>query len=149
VTDRSIARVCRFALAFTLPALAILLSGCGGGKGDVSGKVTYKGKAVVYGQVGFVGPDGNPRAAKINPDGSYSVTDVAAGEAKITVSSVLAPPKSTSDRPPDPRYEAPESVDPDTAKKWFPIPLDYGDIGKTKLRFTVKRGSNSYDIQLD
>jgi hypothetical protein len=135
-----------------------LLSGCGGGVGDVSGKVTFKGKPVVYGSVGFVGSDGVPKTAKISPDGSYAVKDVRAGEAKITVTSELpaktarsaeVPPDWPKEVPPPDKGEAGETIDPEVAKKWFPISPDLGDINKTKLRFQVKRGAQTYDIQLD
>ena len=133
----------------------------------MSGKITYKNKPVVYGSVSFVGSDGLPRAARINPDGTYTVKDVAAGEAKITVDSVLPsaqpaaggrgprggeklPPEMANvERGGDVRGETPEVVDPQVAKNWFPIPKDYADITKTKLRFTLRKGQNTHDIQLD
>jgi hypothetical protein len=146
--------------------ITLVVTGCGAGVGDVSGKVTYKNKPVVYGSVSFVGPDGISRAARINSDGTYSVKDVGAGEAKVTVESVLPNPKGGDggrvarpggdEKLPEgmPKRErrgedTPEVVDPEIAKNWFPIPRDYADIGKTKLRFTLRRGPNTYDIQLD
>jgi hypothetical protein len=155
-----------------LTGLLVLASGCGGGVGDVSGKITYKGKEVVYGTVSFVGADGIPRTAKINPDGTYTVKDVAVGEAKITVVSELPPqggnanqgkggrggravelppdaPKDLPRRDEPDRGETPEVVDPEIVKKWFPIPADLGDVTKTKLRFQVRKGPNTHDIQLD
>jgi hypothetical protein len=154
-----------------LTNLVLLASGCGGGVGDVSGKITYKGKEVVFGTVSFVGADGIPRAARINPDGTYTVKDVAVGEAKITVVSELPPQGGNSTQPrgggrgreelpPDApkdlpsreqlgRGETPEVVDPAIVKKWFPIPADLGDVTKTKLRFNVRKGPNTYDIVLD
>jgi hypothetical protein len=161
-----------------VPAFALLLSGCGGGVGDVSGKITYKGKPVVYGSVSFVGADGIPRGARINPDGTYTVKDVGVGEAKITVVSDL-PAQDTGGREKaerakaerakagreeapadlpagapkrgggDERADTPEVVDPAIVKQWFPIPSEFADINKTKLRFTIRKGPNTYDIQLD
>jgi len=151
----------------------VVSSGCAGGVGDISGKITYKGKPVVYGTVGFVGADGLPRSSRINPDGTYTVKDVAAGEAKITIDSPQPVSKEGSgggggrqkgrdaakekDAPKDApkvdrgggREEAPEYVDPQIAKNWVQIPPSYGDVAKTKLRFTVRKGPNTYDIILD
>jgi hypothetical protein len=147
-----------FAVA-AFAGLLALTSGCGGGVGEVSGKITYKNKAVVYGSIAFIGPDGTPRTSRINPDGSYSVKDVAVGEAKIVIISELPAPnpggRTTAGPLPadgpkeEPRRDSPVVVDPEVAKKWFPIPLDLGDTAKTKLRFTVKRGPNSHDIKID
>ena len=67
-------RVCLF-------ATMLLAAGCGGGKADVSGKVTYKGKLLATGTVSMVGPDGMVRQGAINVDGTYQVTGVAAGSA--------------------------------------------------------------------
>ena len=151
----------RLVAASLVAGLLAIASGCGG-TGEVSGKITYKNKAVVHGFVGFVGPDGTSRSARINPDGTYTVKDVRAGEAKITVvsenPSAVVPGgrgRDDADYPKDApkrdvvRDEKPEAVDPEVIKKWFPIPADYGDVTKTKLRFKVKAGSNTHDIQLD
>jgi hypothetical protein len=168
-SGRSIAR---FLSGLTLPVFALLLTGCGGGVGDITGKVTYKGNPVVHGSVGFVGADGIPRSTRINPDGTYTVKDVAVGEAKITVQSpkpvaqvagakgghgggrpggreaVGLPKDAPNIEMPD-RGEQPEYVDPEIVKKWVPIPDSVGDVAKTKLRFTVRKGANTHDIQVD
>src|SRR5581483_4523419 len=80
---------CRPAVAAALLVLAI---GCGG-YGDVSGKVTYKGKALVWGTVQFEGSDNMLKQGNINSDGTYSISEVAKGEAKVAVSSIN--PKSS------------------------------------------------------
>jgi hypothetical protein len=144
--------------AFLLFAALVLgTNGCGGGVGVVSGKISYKNKAVVYGSVGFVGANGKTRAAKINPDGTYTVKDVAVGEAKVVVISELpratsrSPGAAATDGPKDDptQPEPPEVIDPEVAKKWFPIPTEFSNAAKTKLRLSVKPGANTYDIKLD
>src|SRR5262245_1103788 len=50
--------------------------GCGAGAGDVSGKVTYKGKALPFGWVGVLPNDGIFRNAEIQSDGTYSFKDL-------------------------------------------------------------------------
>jgi hypothetical protein len=37
---------------------------------------------------------------------------------------------------------------PSPVAGWFPIPSDYGDINKSRLTYTVKKGPNTYDIDL-
>src|SRR5262245_65353954 len=86
--------VCRPAVAAAVLALA---AGCGGGRGDASGKVTYQGKTLVWGTVQFEGSDGTLKQCNINPDGTYSVQGLATGEAKVAVSSIN--PKSADFQP--------------------------------------------------
>src|SRR5439155_5760384 len=59
-------------------ATILFAAGCGGGKASVSGKVSFKGKLLATGTVSMVGPDGIVRQGAIKPDGTYTVTDVAA-----------------------------------------------------------------------
>ena len=133
---------CRLAALAALLALAA--TGCGG-HGDVSGKVTYKGKALVWGTVQFEGSDKMVKQDNINSDGTYSISGVATGEAKAAVSSIN--PKSSDFQvrqaegrpPPKPRPEV---------KGWFPIPAEYQDLSKPRLTYTVKSGQNTIDIEL-
>lgn len=167
------ARIVRYLGSVALSILVIQLAGCSGGVGDVSGKVSYKNKPVVFGSVSFVGSDGIPRSARINPDGTYTVKDMAVGEAKITVVSDLpAEPSQAkggrggrrelevpSDGPRDVRREesppglgrgeVAEAIAPEVRKNWFAIPAELGDVTRTKLRFTVRKGPNTHDIVLD
>ena len=132
----------RLTLALALLPLAAL--GCAG-KGDVSGKVTYKGKPLVWGTVQFEGSDRLVKQGNINSDGSYTLRGVATGEAKAAVSSIN--PKSSDFQvrqaeggpPPKPRPEV---------KGWFPIPEKYDTTFKSGLTYTIKRGENKIDIEL-
>jgi hypothetical protein len=132
---------------FRSTALALLplaALGCAG-KGDVSGRVTYKGKPLVWGTVQFEGSDRIVKQGNINPDGTYSVRGVATGEAKVAVSSIN--PKSSDFQvrqaeggpPPKPRPEV---------KGWFPIPEKYDTPYKSGLTYPIKRGANEIDIEL-
>lgn len=113
--------------------------------GDVSGKVTYQGKALVFGTVQFEGSDGSIKQTTINPDGTYSIQGMAIGEAKAAVNSPN--PKSSDHQaivregqePPPPRPEIPG---------WFPIPTDYQDLSKPQLKYTIKGGANTINIEL-
>jgi hypothetical protein len=126
-------------------ALAALgLAGCGPGKGDVSGKVTYKVKPVGYGSVQFIGPDRKPLLAPIGPDGSYRAEGVLAGDNQVAVNSpdpAMVVRKSKAGKPIEP-----PPADP---KRWFPLPDKYADPAKSGLTLKVERNvTNSHDIDL-
>jgi hypothetical protein len=128
--------------------LMLVAVGCAAGRGDVSGKVTYKGKALVFGTVQLQAADKTLKQANIEKDGSYSIPGVPLGEARIAVSSANPQgpdfqPLVRGERQPTTPSKAPPPV-----AGWFPIPSDYGDINKSRLTYTVKKGPNTYDIDL-
>jgi len=152
-------RTVRPAALAGLATVAFALAGCGAGTGELSGTVTHKGKPVASGSVTVVGPDGMPRGAAIGPDGQYALGGLSVGEVKITVTSpnpatIGAPTRRIGTRGADRAKVGrkvptePPSPDQEIVKKWFPIPESYGDIAKTTLRATVKRGSTTHDIDL-
>ena len=61
------------------------VTGCGSGRGEVSGVVRCNGKPLPFGTIQSLGADGVPHAATIQPDGTFSV-QVPAGEAKVIIS---------------------------------------------------------------
>jgi hypothetical protein len=65
--------------------LAIAAFGCGAKKTTVTGKVTYNGKPVVWGNVSFLASDGSSYDGFINLDGTYSIPDVPPGQVKIGI----------------------------------------------------------------
>jgi hypothetical protein len=131
-------------LAAAAAVLTLAALGCGG-RGDVSGKVTYKGKPLVFGTVQFEASDKSFKQGTISEDGSYSIQGVPVGEAKVAFNSPN--PKSgdfqplirEGQPPPPPRPEIPG---------WFPIPSDYQDLSKPKLSYTIKSGQTVIDIEL-
>jgi hypothetical protein len=130
--------------------LLAALAGCGASKGNVSGKVTFGARPVVYGTVTFIGSDGLPRSGEIAPDGYYEVRGVGVGEAKVAVAS------------PDPwetykkivamqrTKEAAAALTPPKVERgqWFPIPPLLGDPDRSGLTFQVAGGNNTHDIPL-
>jgi hypothetical protein len=132
-----------FVAAFALFVIATL-TGCGPGRGDLSGKVYFEEKIVSSGSVIVGGSDGVPRSGEIAADGSYAVKDIAAGQVKITVHSpdpgaVKYIPRKDEDKPPPPKDRS----------KWFPLPDEYNDFTKSGLTFKLRRGvNNSFDIKL-
>ncbi len=123
--------------------LALIAVGCQS-KGNVSGKVTYKDKPLVYGTVLFVGSDGASVQAKIENDGTYSARGLAVGKAQIAVNS------------PDPKSIGIYTTWKDPSKKppplevpgWFGIPKQYESASTSGLSFPVEGGLNTNNIEL-
>ena len=66
-------RLSRPAVAGLVLVLVCFASGCGGGKGTVSGKVYYRDQLLGGGTVTFTNADGKgSQVATIQPDGSYT-----------------------------------------------------------------------------
>ena len=135
----------------------LVAAGCGGATGDVTGRITYKGKPVVSGSVVLIGPDGMPRYSDIQPDGTYRFTSVPTGEAKLGVNSpnpVPDPRKVAMARAAGKRGGR-SQADPITStptsdpRLWFPIPTAAGDPATSNLRTIIRRGENTHDIELN
>jgi hypothetical protein len=121
-------RVAGCALLLTWTAL-----GCGTQVGQVSGKVTYRGKPLPSGSVLFVTPEGNVvgRSA-IAPDGLYVMTDVPAGSVKVAVTSHEHVPPGVGGQP----------------GNYVPIPTRYAKAETSDLEYTVTRGSQTFNLDL-
>ncbi len=136
-----------FAAGLLVVALP-LAGGCGNGKGDVSGKVTYKGELLKFGSVQFMSPAG-AMVSEIQSDGTYSLTGVPSGTSKISVTcqddegyvkymhALAASAKDKSK--PKPKGH------PDDFSK---VPAKYNDFDKSGLTYEVKSGKQTYDIEL-
>jgi len=135
--------------------LLLTVTGCGASKfADVQGKVTYRGKPVVYGTVVVVGADQMPRYGTIRLDGTYTIKKVPVGPARFGVNS------------PDPFYEPPASAQAkadalerqqkaglETPVKppkgaWFRIPGHYGDPRTSNLSAEVVAPEVTVDLTL-
>jgi hypothetical protein len=132
-----------------------VLAGCGGKKtgGDVSGKVTYNGKAVTSGSVAFHGSDGKSVSSSIASDGSYKIVKPPLGEVKITVET--SPPlkvgSSASPKSPDGKEGPPKADIPLSGKtggEYVAIPDKYKKPATSGLSFTVTILSQTHDIEL-
>jgi len=152
----------RFGLVLTISAA--LLLGCSGAKrpaiAKVTGTVTYKGKAVEGAQVSFMA-EGAPRAAigKTDAQGKYQLTTyepndgALIGKNTVTVTKVemAAGAGAASAEKPDKNYgqmmaKAAQGVPVAIGKE---IPQKYSNPLTSKLEFVVKKGSNTYDINLE
>jgi hypothetical protein len=143
----------------------LLAAGCGS-KGTVSGKVTYKDKAVPGGKVQFKTEKGKSYLGTIKEDGSYTVEKVPAGPVTITVEPNEPPKLGTTPGfrgPPKDRMNFGPPKDapiPEEARKAFDprgqsgqkfikdFPAKYKDPEKSGLTYTVTGGDQTHDIPL-
>jgi hemoglobin len=95
--------------------------------GDVTGKVFFKGQPLQGGEVTFIGKKTFKGA--IDKDGTFRVKDIEPGEYKVAVTS------------------SPAKVAPATPKP-VAIPAKYNDPDTSGLTYTVLKGEQTYDIQL-
>lgn len=130
--------------AAAVALLALVALGCGG-RGDVSGKVTYQGKPLVSGTVQFEASDKSFKQVTIKEDGSYSLQGLSVGEAHVAVNS---PNPNGGDFQPLVREGQPPPPPRPVVHGWFPIPPDYQDLSKPKLSYPIKSGPNVIDIEL-
>jgi hypothetical protein len=132
-------------LQTALGAALLALAGCDAGTTDVTGKATYLGKPVVFGTVQVIGADGVPKSGPIQPDGTFRVSGVKVGPARVTVSSPR-PPGSGKAAARGRRDEEDERTPVETPASaevvagWFPLPEKYGDPDKSDLKADIKSG---------
>jgi hypothetical protein len=126
---------------------AVTLTGCGTGDATVTGKVTYKGKAVESGTVTFFGESNVTKSSIISADGKYSIT-IAPGPVKI---SIVGPPAASGSSvlKMDPSKFGTSAPAPAKSKEAIRIPERYADPQKSGQSYTVKAGSQEYDLKLD
>jgi hypothetical protein len=134
-----------FRIGLVLGAMSLLLwlaAGCSKGpaRGDVSGKVTFKGNAVKEGKVTFLNPEGlGDSEADINGDGSYSVQGgVVVGDYIVEIKPLVVMVDT------DPGKSPPAPVE----KKAPDIPLKYRQQGRTPLKASVKAGKNEINFDM-
>jgi len=122
-------------------ALLVLTTGCSSGppKGEVSGKVTFKGQPVKEGTVRLLNlKEGGSYEAPIGGDGSFAIPGgVALGEYTIEVIPLSVMVDSDPGKTPPALVE---KAAPDVPKK-------YRMQGTTPLKETVKAGKN--ELKLD
>ena len=126
-----------------LSFVLIPLIGCGAtnNKGQLSGKVAYKGQPVPLGTIYFHSTNGGRISAPIK-DGLYQTSDVPAGECTVTISTVSAHavPLTT-----DTKGKAP-SASKEGGE--FKIPKKYADQKTSGLSFTVTGSAQTKDFDL-
>lgn len=138
----------RRVLFLFVSASTLLFYGCGdsGGPkvGTMVGKISYKGVPLTSGIVQVYGSDGRGGSGPIAADGTYIVADAPLGDIAIAVKvlSSSMPGMRKAQRPPGTPAMPGES---DTSVS---IPSIYGDKLKSGLKFNIKSGSQTNNIEL-
>jgi len=122
----------------------LTVTGCADRKAEVTGRVTYKGKPLVFGTITFApkGTTAGPISTEIRPDGTYSFAELPAGPVQVGVYS------------PDPKIPREtkngKELWPTTADRnlWFPIPSQYNQPFSSGLEVVLTPGPNTHDIDL-
>ena len=141
--------------------LVLVPLGCSG-KGNLSGKVTYRGQPLKGGLVSFLPEEAGKevKTSAIHEDGSYSVTGVPAGPVRITVDTKPALPGPTPEQMARRGSRAAAAAaafaqDPNAESKtgggkghYVRIPEKYANPDQSGLTYRVKSGSQPFDIDL-
>ncbi len=117
--------------------------------GKVHGTVTYKGKPLDTGHIVFTpvmgkgGETGQNATGEINSNGSYELTTFDTGDGAILGQHVVTVTAQTGEMPkPDQygqiKYELPKNA----------VPEKFGTAEKSPLRYTVREGDNTINIEL-
>ena len=155
----------RLTLVIPCGLVIALVEGCGAGQGDIHGQVKYQGKVVSRGSVVMVGGDRRPLVGRIESDGTYSLKGVPAGLVRIGVLSPSPGAAANSLRRAPQNRKGPADLkakfgsqvahgeEPGTAAnaargKWFPLPSEYEDPDTSGLTTEIRRGDNTFDIEL-
>jgi len=123
--------------------LAAVVAGCAPATTPVSGKVTYQGKPVVWGNVSIIASDNVSYPGEIKEDGTFTIAKAPPGPCKIGVSS---PDPSAGGRggAKTTGIEAKtggEGVRPAPPPgKWFAIPQEYMDPVTSGVKGEIKKG---------
>jgi len=140
--NRFASRWGRGAAALAIAGLFLATTGCGGGgaaTASVSGKVTYEGKPVTGGSIGFspIGTgSGNPGKAggsTVQSDGTYTVSTYGEDDGAVIGKHKVS-------------YTAPQGESPGPSKPPAPSPWD-GLVPKT-VEVEVVKGGSTIDIEL-
>ncbi len=136
----------RFAVVALLTALAA--SGCAARKADIKGTVRYRNQPVTNGSVSFYCENGEIRSTLLSTDGTYHLTQVAPGSARIiVVSHPRVPPALHTER-------LPASLAPRPRQQTVPdrpisvVPRRYSQPDSSGLRFMLNPGEQVLDLDL-
>jgi hypothetical protein len=136
----------QFAAVALLSALAA--SGCAARKADVTGTVRYRNQPVTSGSVSFYCDNGEIRSSLLSADGTYHLTQMAPGSARVVVvSHPRVPPALHIDH-------APAALAPHPRQKTVPnrpisvVPQRYSQPDSSGLNFIINSGEQVLDIDL-
>ncbi len=128
-----------------LPLLALtvwIVAGCGGGKSEVTGTVSYRGKPLQSGIVSFFDKEDHIVGTSSIEEGKYTIQQVPPGAVKITVTTVpVFRPTADGAKPSGDNKAAPvEDID---------LPPKYGQPDQSGLTYEVKPGKQEHAIDLN
>jgi hypothetical protein len=136
---------------FGLLVLAMVAAGCGGQRAsyqtaEVTGKVTYKGKALPGGMVNFVADKGGVASnGVIDENGNYKIS-APIGDVHISVDNRMLEKKG----PGGPVLRRPDSDAPTVPKgTYVQIPEKYAATDFSGLTYKVVAGTQTHDIPLE
>jgi hypothetical protein len=147
----------------SLMLVLLTLAGCGSGTGEVTGRVTFRGKPVVSGSVVMMGADNKLVSCPLDAEGCYAMNGVPLGTVQVAVVSPNPVPRRRFPRNLLKRREkeiklleekknAKDSPAPAAPKvdssKWFPLPKQYELADTSGITTTIHGGDNTFDIEL-
>ncbi len=151
-------RTAKRTLLAWLALAALLLAGCGRGKGDVSGEVTYKGEPLPFGRITFVSEVGrHDTVSAFIIRGKYTIEGCPAGPVKISIESLKPPTKKElEEAKKSPTLGEGDRLSPELLKeitadpplKYVKIPSKYANPETSGETYTVEKGSQTYNITL-
>jgi len=140
-------------LVFVVALLALTL-GCSR-SGRLTGTVMYQDRPVVSGTVTLVASDGVTHQAIIHPDGSFELTGVSSGIAKVAITSpdpvqqakqIEAVQRSRASGTTQPKKSSPQTAAAPTG--WFPLPDRFADPEQSGITLDIRGGRNTLPIAL-
>ncbi len=154
----------RIVVLVCVTAAVCILTGCSKKlTATVSGKVTYQGAPIKTGTITFHGAEKKMASAAIQPDGTYTCTEVPMGDVKVTVEQfgaglpggskvggpgvpgkpggggLITPGKKSPEKTKTPENAPPA---PELAK----LPANVGKLETTPLKYTIDSSNQTIDI---
>jgi hypothetical protein len=115
---------------------------------EVSGRVLFKGKPLPGGLVTFATDRGFTASSRISEEGLYQL-NAPVGEVQISVDNLmLARPVQAPRRegkPPDVKEPEPDPI----RGTYVPLPRKYSILDQSGLKYTVTKGRQSHNIELE
>jgi hypothetical protein len=137
-------------LGGVLLLLALPAVGCGCRKGEVSGKVLYKGQVVPSGSITFLAEDGQKYFCAISDreDHTYTMRNVPPGKVRIAVKSHPRTPPGLNPPWANKAPGTPPNAPNEPAKRVVNVPQKYASAEGSGLVYEVRAGSQGHDIDI-
>ena len=151
--------------AWTALLFAIAFGGCSKPGGELTGLVTFKGKAFSNGDLVVVGSSGIPLSGSIRKDGTYQLLNIPVEPIRIAVVETSLS-DSSAGRIEEMYKRIDEGKDAEEAKEQFLIqeriqskkssartklpllPASYGDPNRSGIVYEMKQGRNQFNIEM-